>query len=108
MNSGKISAQALRVAIVGGGPRGLAAVEALADHMRDRTVAVTVFETHRAPGAGPNYAPEQTPLNLLNIPLRALDLPAPEHGEAFETWLDGRYGPNDYPPRAVIGAYLQA
>ena len=108
VNSGKISAQALRVAIVGGGPRGLAAVEALADHMRDRTVAVTVFETHTAPGTGPNYAPEQTPLNLLNIPLRAIDLPVPKHGQSFDAWLDGAYGPDDYPPRAVIGAYLRA
>ncbi len=108
MNSGKISAQALRVAIVGGGPRGLAAVEALADHMRDRTVAVTVFETHTAPGAGPNYASEQTPLNLLNIPLRAIDLPVPKHGQSFHAWLDGAYGPDEYPPRAVIGAYLRA
>ena len=108
MNSGNISSHPLRVAIVGGGPRGLVAVEALAGHMSDREMAVTLFEPHEAPGAGPNYVPDQTPLNLLNIALRALYLPAPERGEAFETWLDGRYGPNDYPPRAVIGAYLHA
>src|SRR5690606_3894572 len=108
VNSGNISSQALHVAIVGGGPRGLAAVEAVAGQMQDRKVAVTLFEPHKAPGAGPNYAPDQTPLNLLNIPLRAIDLPEPEQGEAFEAWFDGAYGLDDYPPRAVIGGYLQA
>jgi uncharacterized NAD(P)/FAD-binding protein YdhS len=104
----------LRVAVVGGGPRGLAAGEALADRApAGARLHLTVFEPHPCPGAGPHHDPGQTGLNRLNIPLRAIDLPV-RAGAAvggFADWaaeaLPG-CGPDDFPPRAALGRYLGA
>lgn len=96
----------MRIAIIGGGPRGLGALEALAAF--GFPCAVTVFEPHPAPGAGPTYDPGQTPLNLLNLPTRAVDIGGGVLGRSFAAWLGPGFDPDAFPPRAALGGYLAA
>jgi uncharacterized NAD(P)/FAD-binding protein YdhS len=102
----------LRVAVVGGGPRGLAATEALVDRTPAAArLEVTVFEPHGHPGAGPHHDPDQTELNRLNIPLRAIDLPVRAEVGGFADWAAEALpdcGPDGFPPRAALGGYLAA
>lgn len=103
----------LRLAVIGAGPRALGAVEALARRAQG-PVAVTVFDPGAAPGAGPNFAPAACRLELVNLPLRSLDLPAPGLPGAgtpsLHDWLAARPGAPTHPdavlPRPLIGAYL--
>ncbi|WP_127144839.1 FAD/NAD(P)-binding protein [Pelagibacterium montanilacus] len=105
-----------RIAIVGGGPRGLAACEAMAIRARENglSVALTLFDPEPRPGAGPNYDPAQTELNRLNIPGRAISIPASPLAGAdpvagFARWAQARtdaYDEDHYPPRAELGRYL--
>ncbi len=114
-----------RIAIVGGGPRGLAALESLirqlASREVDNRVEVAVFEASDYPGCGPNYAPDQLLSNQLNIPLREIPMAARRSVDgplsvppfrSFRAWYRDQIGAdrhrNDhYPPRAQIGRYLQ-
>lgn len=107
----------LRLAIVGGGPRGLAAAEALRTRAEGTgsSVELTMFEPHPAIGAGPHHDPSQTPLNRLNIPLRAIDIApagfAGAHVGSFQEWAGGHLagvGPDDYPSRRDLGRFLTA
>lgn len=106
-----MSTAPLRLAIVGGGPRALAALEALSRHRRpDQRLAITLFAPDPYPGAGPNFAPGQSPLCLLNIPLRGIDLPSSPVGfPAFRDWLapEAR-DPEHFPSRAEFGAWTAA
>lgn len=93
--------------IIGAGPRALGALEALA-----RSAArpdVTLFDPCPHPGAGPNFDPDESPLGLLNIPVRAIDLAgSPVAGfPDFADW-SGCIDPDAYPSRATLGAYLRA
>ena len=103
----------LRVAVIGMGPRGLGALEAVARLMPQaaRPVTVEVFDTGAHPGAGPNFGPEDSPLCLLNTPLRALDLGAPPGGPdrlaSFAEW-SGSTDPDSFPARSLLGGYLAA
>jgi len=112
---GKRDEAMLRVAIVGGGPRGLAACERLLDRARPGTpLALTVFESASEVGPGPNHDPAQPLLDRLNLPLRLVDIPARERqGEpgSFEAWAARTLpdcGPEDYPARADLGRFLAA
>jgi uncharacterized NAD(P)/FAD-binding protein YdhS len=102
-----------RIAIVGFGPRGLGALEALtrAAEAGGTPVAVDIFDPGRWPAAGPNFSPDENEACLLNLPLRTLDLPPPPEGgiESFGAWLGnaGRDG-EAYLPRARLGQYLVA
>ena len=107
----------LRLAIVGGGPRGLAAAEALRARAEETesSVELTMFEPHPAIGAGPHHDPSQTPLNRLNIPLRLIDIApagfAGAHVGSFQAWAGGHLagvGPDDYPSRRDLGRFLTA
>lgn len=62
------------------------------------------------PGAGPNFSPMESPLCLLNTPLRDIDIAPPEGARVgrFDLWLDSPADPDSYPARAEIGGYLQA
>lgn len=106
-----MSAALLRLAIVGGGPRTLAALEALLRRRKPgQRLAVTLFAPDPHPGAGPNFVPGQSPLCLLNIPLRGIDLPASPVGfPAFHDWLEPEARHADhYPSRADFGAWASA
>lgn len=104
----------LRLAIAGLGPRGLGALEALAARLPQAgsAVAIDIFEPGPWPGAGPNFAPGQSPLMLLNIPIRAVDIdppgPAPARISSFGTWLMSPSDDERFPARAELGGYLAA
>ncbi|MFW8635139.1 FAD/NAD(P)-binding protein [Cribrihabitans pelagius] len=104
-----------RIAIAGFGPRGLGALEALLKQLRGQAadLAIDIFEPGPAPGAGPNYDPDQSPLCPLNLPLRGLWLPEAEHGgvtfpDFAESLSETERDPDAFLPRARIGAYLAA
>jgi len=111
-----VGAGSARIAIVGLGPRSLGALEALVTHLAqvEYRVTVDVFEPSDAPGAGPNFHPEESPLCLLNIPFRdiAIRPPAFSRCGSFAQWFAKRTGqqadPDSFPPRADLGRYLQA
>ncbi|MFU1479231.1 FAD/NAD(P)-binding protein [Roseovarius sp. C7] len=101
-----------RVAIIGMGPRGLGALDALARRATEleQELQVDVFETGNIPGPGPNFHPDQSDLCLLNIPLRSIEL-----GDAagddigpgrLADWAEDGEDGETYPPRAFLGAYL--
>jgi len=102
------------LAVVGFGPRGLGALEALAidakhHHLRFK---IDIFDTLDALGAGPNFHPDEDPLCILNIPVRLLDIDPPafmsDHITPFAQWSDTDYQGDDFPPRSDLGAYLEA
>ncbi|MEO9777586.1 MAG: FAD/NAD(P)-binding protein [Sedimentitalea sp.] len=102
------------LAIVGLGPRGLGALEALAADAIDRkfSVKVDIFDATNALGAGPNFHPDESALCLLNIPVRVLDIDPPrivrDEIAPFAKWSSANYNPDDFPPRCDLGAYLMA
>lgn len=105
----------LRVAIIGAGPRGLGALEALAEacDQSGTDLRVCIYDPYPAPGAGPNFDPGQSGLDRLNIPLRAIDLPASALADQtipdLAEWLALRRtatDPDAFLPRAILGRYL--
>lgn len=107
-----LNEQVSRIAMIGLGPRGLGALEALATHSAAKEIKfnVDVFDPYPAPGAGPNFDPEDSPLCLLNIPMRDIQLRPPKGSgiSGFADWVAPPI-PNDaFPPRPQLGAYLQA
>ncbi|RMB57642.1 hypothetical protein EAX61_11050 [Dokdonia sinensis] len=117
------------LAIVGGGPRGLYALESLylALHNSDthKKLKITLFEPFRHRGSGWVWSPSQVDTNWLNITERALqNLPGrPEMriGEtiipsfpSYTEWLPKEEQnppathPDQFPPRAKMGTYLNA
>lgn len=101
-----------QVAIVGFGPRGLGALEALAGVIPAslRPLHIDIFEPFETPGAGPNFDPRESPVCRLNIPLRDFDISPCEAGQigTFADWLGGSPDPNLFPSRAELGRYLEA
>ncbi|WP_425098396.1 FAD/NAD(P)-binding protein [Tropicibacter sp. S64] len=100
------------IAVVGMGPRGLGALEALAERLCETggRMTVHVYEPFHAPGAGPNFDPDESPLCLLNIPHRDNAIRPPSFSTVgpFADWLGGRPDPDAFPERAALGRYLQA
>ena len=99
----------LRVAIVGGGPRGLWALQELSRTLgqqhRPVAVEVTLFEPHSRPGAGWIYDPAQQPVLRMNLANRHIDCGS----ERFVDWLDRNdydADPEAFQSRAVAGKYL--
>jgi hypothetical protein len=81
------------IGIVGGGPRGLSALESLcleiAGCNSEPMISVHLFEATDHPGAGPVYDPGQSQQNWLNVPDRQLDLPAREPVEIYGITVPG-------------------
>ena len=104
----------VRLAVVGFGPRGLGAIEALATKSEESRhhIQIDIFDPVEHPGAGPNFDPDQSDECILNIPIRLLDIDPPDlvsqHIQAFSDWSAKAYEPNDFPPRSDVGAYLNA
>lgn len=116
------------IAVIGGGPRGLAALEylheCLALHSLPFKVNTVLFEPDSCPGAGPVYDPDQSPGNWLNIPERLVDMKSRAdlscgHGvipgfPSYQDWAEregasgNRTSVDLYPPRALLGKYLAA
>lgn len=102
-----------KIALVGCGPRGLGALEALATGLpqRDRPLSVDVFDTFATLGAGPNFDPQESPVCRLNIPMRDIEIRPPETSTCgpFGVWLgQAAPGPDAFPQRAELGRYLEA
>ncbi|WP_323770932.1 FAD/NAD(P)-binding protein [Antarctobacter sp.] len=109
MELGKSTA---RIAVIGLGPRGLGALESLAAKSQGGAVplAVDVFDTYPACGAGPNFDPDESPICLLNIPMRDISIRPPAFSRcgSFADWLTNAPGPDTFPTRANLGRYLDA
>lgn len=100
-----------KIAVVGIGPRGLGALEALAEEAGDgAALPVDLFDPNPFPGAGPNFRPDESPLCLLNIPVRDIAINPPSFARlgSFADWLDKRPSPDTFPARAELGRYLEA
>lgn len=125
-----------RVAIIGGGPRGLAALEflyrALAAQNSPPIVHCVLFDASGFPGSGPNYAPDQYAGSWLNLPEREVSLSSrPElvfaegsvkSFDSYREWSKGEGSSCEsssvrssedasvdrFPPRALLGEYLGA
>ncbi|MDP5306474.1 FAD/NAD(P)-binding protein [Paracoccus spongiarum] len=102
-----------RLAIIGLGPRALGALESLLARAGTDALRIDLFDPGAWPGAGPNFRPDETPLCLLNIPLRLIDIGRADRDGAafgdFRDWL-GAAGRDDerFPARAELGACLAA
>lgn len=109
----------MRVAVVGGGPKALYAVERLLAHAAAAqvTLHVELLDPSPHPGAGAVWDPGQPDHLLLNNTAEAVDVwdvagpppvvPASER-RAFPAWWAERGGDahDPHPPRARVGAYL--
>ncbi|WP_018135476.1 FAD/NAD(P)-binding protein [Acaricomes phytoseiuli] len=108
---------ALRVAIIGTGPRGLSVLERLLAKAARESLALSVDVIDPfPPGAGHIWRTDQSPLYLMNtqsffptvVPDHTTAYP-PLAGSSFDTWRQ-RFRPElrseDFPPRAVYGEYL--
>ncbi|MFY0635440.1 MAG: FAD/NAD(P)-binding protein [Vannielia sp.] len=95
-----------RIAIIGMGPRGLGAAEALAARAAPEALRVEIFDPVRPCGAGPNFSPDESDLCLLNLPVRAVDI-APGAVGRFADWL-GETDGERFPPRSDLGRYFAA
>ncbi|ADG80857.1 conserved hypothetical protein (plasmid) [Tsukamurella paurometabola DSM 20162] len=98
---------ALRVGIVGGGPRCVAAMESLIAECEHDLPELIIFEPHSAIGPGWAYDPQQPEWNLLNVAADAI-LPATTTSPRFVDWLRVHhpYADHLFPPRALAGRYL--
>ena len=105
------------LAIVGGGPRAVYALEALARRAGDRPLPhrIDVYEPRPQLGTGMAYAPDQPDWVSLNVPDHALHAGRVHTGSALvDSPLIGPFaaGPADddradhYPARAAAGRYL--
>lgn len=101
-----------RIAIVGMGPRGLGALEALAERCGPETprLQIDIFDPAPSPGAGPNFDPAEPRYCLLNTPYRAIAIRPPKGASigGFAQWQEGHPDPDHFPPRAALGRYLEA
>jgi len=125
----------MNIGIIGGGPRGLAALENLyilaAQESSLPIPLCTIFEESSWPGAGPVYSHDQAPTNWLNISIRFLELDTrsafkiqnlevPQFPSFFEWSLEQQLDPlapmislldlkpnmDIYPRRSDLGKYL--
>ena len=102
---------AVRVAVVGGGPRAVWALERLAAHRRGAALEIDVLTGGSALGAGSAYATDQPDLLRLNVASAAVDawLPDARHGPDLDGWREARQpgaSADAFPPRALVGRYL--
>ncbi|QDU89553.1 hypothetical protein Pla175_29450 [Pirellulimonas nuda] len=108
-----------RIAIVGAGPRGLHALEAVAAAYGSasgrKPVDVTFFDPAEAPGAGAVYAPSQPPWLRMNFPAKRVSAWSCSSADrpsrlGFVDWCHRRghtqVTDGVYAPRSLVGAYL--
>lgn len=116
-----MSAVRRRLAIVGGGPRAVYALECLA-RRQDRQAAtlpecIDIYEPHELLGTGSAYEVDQPDWVLLNLPIDVVDIGAlpsaagPTRSalaESMAIWSGGSGRPDEdyYPPRSHAGRYI--
>ena len=102
----------IRIALVGGGPKGLFALLALNDllgHEPTRPVAVDVYDP-LPPGSGSVWRPDQPQVLRLNVNAGIVDASSTLSEETFAGWAARtapEYTADRYPPRALVGRYLR-
>ncbi|MGW7541092.1 FAD/NAD(P)-binding protein [Streptomyces sp. NPDC054770] len=107
------------VAVVGGGPRGIAVFERLAHHLssaaddQPRGAVHIVLLDAVQPGRGRVWRTDQPPWLLMNTVIGELTMFPPGQGPTFAEWLRRRPEPelntldeNDCAPRRTYGEYL--
>ncbi|WP_258101893.1 FAD/NAD(P)-binding protein [Marinoscillum pacificum] len=110
-----------QIAIVGGGPKGLYALERLLANLSTVSLSfsciIHLFEGHAQFGSGQVYRIDQEPFLIMNIRSKSINVwqysepsPVVSHQYSFDEWRDYQ-GSNiidsDYPPRALVGSYLR-
>lgn len=97
----------LKLAIIGFGPRGLAALEALTAACAGHEIrlSVHVFDPFPWHAAGPNFSPDEALVCQLNIPMRAVEIPADSGFPGFADWARD-VAEDEFPPRAMLGRYF--
>ena len=115
-----------KLAIIGGGPRGLSALESLygclAVNNKSESLYTVFFEAYELPGAGHVYDLEQLDTNWLNVSERGLTIPRraqiksnnliipafPSYHEwaGYDLQKDGGKMPDIFPLRSNLGKYL--
>ncbi len=99
------------IAVVGCGPRGLGALEALAARLsRDGSpISVDVYDPFPMLGAGPNFDPDESEVCRLNIPIRDIEIDPPGFSRCrrFGEWIAKAPDPDDFPSRVKMGRYLE-
>lgn len=93
-----------RVAVIGGGPRAVWALESLLRRGPGEVSAVDVVHDTAAFGTGSAYAPDQPDELLMNVPARVVDAWPAEDGPSLTAWAG--CDPDEYLPRARVGRYL--
>lgn len=101
---------ALRVGIIGCGPRGLAAAEhAFASLPGCR---IDIFDPSPWPAAGPNFALDEAACCRLNLRASDVDIPTPVLSDhpSFSDWVcqTTAQAVDQYPPRHLLGEYLHS
>ena len=110
-----------RIAIIGGGPKGLYGLERLVAQLRhsplQEPVEIHIFNRTCHFGAGEIYDPHQPAYLLLNYSAGQVNMWTDEAPAAnaeclsLAAWCTAKglpFGPESYPPRAVVGRYLKA
>ena len=112
--------RARAIALVGGGPRGLFALDCLcgwAACYPDRQLTITLYDPAARPGAGPVYDPSQPAYLLMNFVAGLIDawdrsFVVNEQRPTLVEWLarmdSAAADPGAYVPRATVGRYLMA
>lgn len=117
------AATTFRIAVVGGGPKGMYCLERLAYELARSDlrseVQITIFEPAPFPGAGAVYHPRQPHYLRMNFASQFINA-WPEtvrqrNPRAYPTlveWLEDKYtqhaDPDGFAPRALVGEYLSA
>ena len=111
------------VAIIGAGPRGLTALEALVEATSGTPhggeLSILLLQQQGPKGAGPNHDPAQSEANWINISERAMDIPGrpaisgsltipafPGYHDWAALDVTDKTQPDTFPPRAKLGTYL--
>lgn len=101
-----------RIAFIGGGPKALFALLELENNSSTEDPAglrIDVYDPYPA-GAGRVWQSTQPLALRLNVSARLLDSGSPPGSGSFTEWVsraEPHYGNEVYPPRAIVGKYLQ-
>ena len=102
----------IRIAVIGGGPKSLFALLALNDSLPPTAVPQVTVDVYdpQLPGAGSVWRTDQPAVLRLNVKASIVDASSSLSSENFAQWVT-RVVPEisgeTYPPRAVVGRYLQ-
>lgn len=102
----------IRIAVIGGGPKSLFALLALNDRLSSTPSAPVTVDVYDPlpPGAGSVWRTNQPQTLRLNVQAGIVDASSCLSDETFTAWVERvapDMGPVRYPPRMLVGRYLQ-